>query len=145
MVVLTSMSLYCYATTPLKDDWRSETQFVLERVSVGELVAVEPDHEIETLLYYISRRGATPPEMIGLTSMPVGNGQLAGIRYLNGTRSDRDARDCKDSVLSSAGIWLILVASRATTEFNRDYFTRNGFRLVEHRHSHRIEILHFTR
>ena len=145
ILVLTSMSLYCYATRPLKDDWRSETRFVLERLRPGELVVFQPDHEIETFLYYLPRYGVAPPEMIALWSGPSPEGGLRGVRYLNGIRWDRRPRDCTDSVPSSSGIWLVLCASREDPELFRDYFARNGLQLVEHRRSHRIEISHFTR
>src|SRR5262249_44802109 len=51
IVITTSLSFYCYATRTLKDDWRTETQFVLERLRPGELIAFEPEHEIATFLY----------------------------------------------------------------------------------------------
>jgi len=145
IVVLTSMSLYCYATQPLKDDWRSETRFVLDRLRPGELIAVEPGHEIATFLYYVPRYGAAPPEMVALASAPSGENRLPGIRFLNGIRSDRSPRDCMESVSSWAGVWLVICASFDGPELYRDFFIRNGLELVEHRRSRRIEILHFVR
>ncbi len=121
IMVLTSMSLYCYATTPLKDDWRAETRFVLDRMSPGELVVFTPQYEIETFLYYASRRGAVPTKMIGLTTAPGANGDLPGILYRDGVRFDANARDCTDSVLSSSGIWLVCCASRDSPESFRAY------------------------
>ena len=145
ILVLSSSSVYCYATRPLKDDWRSETRFVLERRRPGELVVFQPDHEIETFLYYLPRYGVAPTEMIALGSGPRRDGWLRGVRYLNGIRYDRSPRDCADSVPPSSGVWLVLCASREDPELFRDYFARNGLQLIEHRRSHRIEILHFTR
>jgi hypothetical protein len=145
ILILTAISLYSYATRPLKDDWRSETRLVLERLRPGELVAFEPDHEIATFLYYLPRYGAAPPEMLALTSGPSREGRLPGVRYRDGIRSDRSPRDCTDSVASSSGTWLVLCASREDPEHFRDYFARNGLRLVERRRSRRIEIFHFAR
>jgi len=145
LLILTSMSLYRYATQPIKDDWRSETRFVLDRLKPGELVLFEPEHEIETFLYYIPRYGVAPPEMIGLTGVPAAEGRVPGFRFLNGIRSDKSSRDCKDSISSSSGFWLVLCVPTKAPEFYRDYFVRDGFQLVEHRRSHRIEILRFDR
>ena len=145
MLVLTSMSLYCYGTRPLNDDWRSETQFVLDRWKPGELICFEPDQEIETFLYYVPRYGAAPPEMVAVFSGPSSDGLLRGMRYRDGVRYDRLPRNCADSVSASSGVWLVLCASTADPDVFRNSFARNGLQLVDRRRSHRIEILHFTR
>ena len=145
ILILTSMSLYRYATQPLKDDWRSETRFVLERMGPAELVAVEPEHEIATFLYYVRRYSDAPPKMVALVSGPRGGGRLSGMQYLQGRRLDQRPLDCTDSILSSSGVWLVLCASSENPELLVDYFARNGFALSEHRKSRRIETFHFTR
>jgi mannosyltransferase len=145
ILVLTSLSLYGYATKPLKDDWRSETRFVLERLRPGELVVFEPDFEIATFLYYAPRYGPAPPEMVALTSKLRNGGPFDGLRYRNGILSDRGPRDCKNAVTSSSGLWLVLCASAEKPESFRDYFVREGLQLVGHRRSDRIEIFHFVR
>jgi hypothetical protein len=145
ILIVTAMSLGCYATRPLKDDWRSETRFVIERWRPGELIVFEPDHEIATFLYYLPRSGAAPPEMIGLRSGPSPEGRLRGVRYRDGIRADRDPRDCTDAIPPASGVWLVLCALSEDPERYREHFARDGLQLIERRHSHRIEILHFSR
>jgi hypothetical protein len=145
ILIATSLSLYRYATRPLKDDWRTETRFVLERVQQGELVLFEPDHEIATFLYYLQRYGTAPHEMVAMTSAPSKEGQIRGISYRDGTRSDRIPRDCTDLLSSSSGIWLVQCASTEPPKKLRDYLARRGFQPAELRQSGRIEIHHFAR
>jgi mannosyltransferase len=145
ILVMTSLSFYCYATRPLKDDWRTETRFVVEQLKPGELVAFQPDQEIATFLYYLPRYGAPPRVMIGLGPSPRGNERVAGVRYLDGLRADRYPRDCTDSLASSSGVWLVRCAPGESVELYRTYLARRGLELVGQRRSHRIEIFHFTR
>ncbi len=146
IVILTSMSLYCYATQPLKDDWRSETRFVLERLSPGELVVFEPDHEIATFLYYIPRYAAAAPEMVALTSGPRRGGPLrrAPLPEWHPVRSE-------PAGLQGFGLVVVRGLARPLRLDSKnpgpsgDYFVREGLQLIEHRRSHRIEIFHFVR
>jgi mannosyltransferase len=145
IVILTAASFFCYVTYPLKDDWRSETRFVIERLRPGELVAFLPSHEIAPFSYYSSRYGHAPFQMIGLEEWPDGEGRVIGMRYLNGVLADRSPRDCTDSVLSSSGLWLFACSSSEPLEFWRKCFASDGLQLVDYRRSGRIEIYHFTR
>jgi hypothetical protein len=145
ILLLTAMSSYCYATRSLKDDWRSETRFVLERLKPGELVAIQPGHEVMTFLYYLPRYGTAPPEMVSLQSGPDREGRLPAVKYQNGVRADRLPRDCTPAVSSSAGVWLIVCGSSEPARRFRDYFVGNGLKLVEQRRSGRMEIDHFAR
>jgi hypothetical protein len=145
ILVLTAASVLCYAAYPLKDDWRSETRFVIERLRPGELVAFLPSHEISPFSYYSSRYGHAPSQMIGLDEWPDDEGRVVGMRYFNGVLADRNPRDCTDSVSSSSGLWIFVCSSSKPPEFWRGCFARNGLQLVEYRRSGRMEILHFAR
>ena len=144
ILICTSLSLLLYVTHPLKDNWRAATEYVLNRKVAEEVVAVEPDHEIETFLYYAPRFGGPPPEMIAISAGPGHNRTLRGTRYLTGVRFDARPCDCTASLLCSSGIWLVRCASEEPLVDYVEFFALNGFRLQSKQRSHRIEVLHFV-
>lgn len=121
---LTSLSLYSYATRHLKDDWRTETRFILERLRPGEAIAFDPEYEVDSFSYYHERSKAGPTALNILGSAAGRGGQL------------------DDSI---SGIWLVRCAPREQPGGSSDDFAWNGLRLVQSRRSGRIEIKHFTR
>lgn len=123
VLILTSSSLYLYATRAIKDDWRVETRFIMDRLKPGEFVAFEPAHEFITFEYYVNKYGLSCPPMLS-TSSGLGDGGRP--------------RE------SMPGVWLVCCAVGEVGRAS-GYLDRAGLRLVERRRSGRIEIYHYIR
>ncbi|MGE5611477.1 MAG: glycosyltransferase family 39 protein [Bacillota bacterium] len=145
ILAFTAISLYGYATRPLKDDWRSATPILLQNTRPDEPLVFDTAIEITSCSYYLRKAGPMPPEMIGLTSAPTESADLLGIRYLNGRRMDRDLQSYTEHITSAPGLWLILCVPAGTWPQYEKLFTQHGYVLDKSHHFHRIDLYHLTK
>ncbi|HZN69615.1 MAG TPA: glycosyltransferase family 39 protein [Tepidisphaeraceae bacterium] len=143
--VMTAVSLYRYASLPLKDDWRAAAPPVLAGLQAGEVLLFDTDIEVTSFRYYAQKSGVMPQTMIGLTRGADPQGQLWGIRHANGVRVDRDEKEQGESVWSAQGIWVLLCVPASSSEEYRQLIESRGYRLVGSDEAHRIDVLHFRK
>jgi hypothetical protein len=143
VVAFSSVSLYGYATRPLKDDWRSAAPILLQNAQPDEPLVFDTAIEITSCKYYLRKAGPMPPEMIGLTSAP--SADLLGIRYLNGSRIDRDIQLYTDHITSAPGVWLILCVPAGSWPQYEKLFADHGYALDKSYHFYRIDLYHLTK
>jgi len=142
---LTGYSLYQYATTMLKDDWRVVTPRILDELAPGEIMLFDMDFEVVSFEYYAMRVGNLPPEMYGLLPPRKESLTLIGVKYQNGKRMDPTPEDFSAAILGEAKICLVLcVPSRALADYD-EFFQRHGFGKSASFQKGRIGIHHFTR
>ncbi len=145
LAVLSSISLFRYATQPLKDDWRSAARIILSTLDDGELVLFDQPIEVVTFRYYASRYGRVPAEMVGLEPDPEGEKTFFGYGYRHGRRVDRDDRDYAAEITSAPGIWLALCLPVARADRYESQLEHLGFKLVGRHSFHRIDVYHFEK
>jgi len=141
---LTCISLFSYMKGELKDNWRSETRYVLDRLAPGEIVVFDPDHEECTFIYYARRQGRVPQVMYGLWYRK-GDDYLTGVRYDNGAKSDAFVRPLDSEIFDSRGVWLITCAPQRETEFYTIKLASGKFNCESEHVSHRIRVLHYVK
>lgn|GEM_PF-1226425 len=145
LVALSSISLFQYATKPLRDDWRSAAGSILAGLDGGELILFDKPIEIFTFRYYASKYGQMPAKMIGLKPGPDGNKTLFGNGYRRGDRIDQESRDYSAEIESASGLWLALCLPVAPPDRYESEFERLGFKLVDRQFFHRVSVLHFKK
>jgi mannosyltransferase len=145
LLVLTSISLFRYATRPLNDDWRSAARTLLASVDDSELVLVDRSYEVAALRYYASRHGQIPIEMIGLIPESEGRKTFFGIRHHKGARVDSEGRDYSAEISSAAGLRLVLCLPVVPADRYKSTLQDLGFHLVEHQSFHRVDVYRYVR
>ncbi len=145
LVVLTSISLFRYATHPLKDDWRSAARTILAGLDDSELVVFDQGIEVVTFRYYASRYGRSPIEMIGLKPDSHGGKTFFGDRYHNGDRIDREGRDCSTGISSATGLWLALCLPVVPADRYNSELQDLGFHIVERHSFYRVDVYRYVK
>jgi mannosyltransferase len=145
LVVLTSISLFRYATNPLKDDWRSAARTILARLDLGDLVVIDQGTEAVTYHYYATRLGRNPIESIGLKPDPGGRELFVGTRNRNGDRLDREGRDYSTEISSAPGLWLALCLPSVPADEYDSKLERLGFHLVERFSFYRVNVYRYVK
>ncbi len=144
-MVLTSISLFRYATHPLKDDWRSAARTILAGLDDSELVLFDQGIEVVTFRYYATRYGRSPIEMIGLKPDSHGGKTFFGDRYHNGDRIDREGRDCSTGISSATGLWLALCLPVVPADRYNSELQDLGFHIVERHSFYRVDVYRYVK
>lgn len=143
-LALTCMSLFCYMKGQLKDDWRTETRYVLDRLRPGEIVVLDPDYEAITFMYYARRYGSVPKDVYALW---YGKGEdgMTGVKYDGSVKCDEGVRLRDSEIFNSSGVWLITCVPQRETEFYGSKLASRNFNCESEHKSHRITILHYVK
>jgi mannosyltransferase len=140
---LSVVSLYRYATEPLKDDWRSATPTIVARSEPGTLLVFDCAIEVVTFQHYAGPD--RPAEAIGLDTTPADGHLLPGVRYRDGRRLDRVARDYAPEIFSQERVCLVLCVPKRPQADYVGMFQAKGYAISATDTFHRIEILWLTR
>ncbi len=143
IIVLTGISLFRYATQPLKDDWRSATPYILNTVGNGEPIIFDKDIEVVSFKYYVPSLRSLPEKMIAVVSAE--QGHILGVQYQNGTRIDRAVRAYGEEIFSLPSGCLVLCVPSQPPNYYEDLLMKHGYTIARRNHFHRIDILHFVR
>jgi mannosyltransferase len=142
-VGLTAVSLYRYATEPLKDDWRSATPAILVRHQPGELLVFDTAIEVVTFQHYAGPN--LPAGAVGLETAPADGPILYGIRYKDGRRVDPVVRDCAAEIFAADRVCLVLCVPKRTRGEYEALFRAKGYAVTHAEAFHRIQVIWLTR
>jgi 4-amino-4-deoxy-L-arabinose transferase-like glycosyltransferase len=145
VLALTAVSLCRYVALPLKDDWRAVVPFVLAHAREGEPVVFDPGFQVDSFKYYVPRFGQMPAEMVALSAPEAGPRRLAGLRYQDGERTDRDPSDYTERICSAPGVWLILCAPYVAHEQYDALLREQGYVAASSFQLQRLRVYHFTK
>ena len=145
LLVLTSISLFRYATQPFKDDWRSAAPTILAGLDDSELLVFDRDIEVATFRYYASSYGRTPIEMFGLMPDSDGSKSFFGVRYHNGDRVEWNPRDYSTEISSAARLRLALCLPVVPADQYDSKLQALGFHLVESHTFHRVNVYRYVK
>ena len=84
----TGISVWRYATVPLKDDWRDATPVILHARDAGGPILFDTGIEIVSIDYYIRSPQVMPALTFGLNDGLTRDGVLHAEKYDNGNRID---------------------------------------------------------
>jgi glycosyltransferase involved in cell wall biosynthesis/4-amino-4-deoxy-L-arabinose transferase-like glycosyltransferase len=141
----TAVSLFRFATVPLKDDWRAATPAILARLEPGTCLLFDPDYEATSFDYYARRIRPLPNEVIGLVADTGDPNLLLGVRHAGGQRVDRDARDHSADILSAPEICLVQCVPDRPLQYYAKLFQKEGYVLKSREELGRIGINWFVR
>ena len=145
LLAMTGVSLFRYATLPLRDDWRSATPIILNGLKDGEALLFDKSHEVVSFGYYASRAGFMPVEMIGLQGGRDDTNLFQGIAHRQGKSVDQNNRDYTGKIAQLPGVWLALHLPDVTADRYESNLHRQGFRLAARYAFHRITIYHYIK
>jgi 4-amino-4-deoxy-L-arabinose transferase-like glycosyltransferase len=144
--VLSGISLYHYATKPIKDDWRSIMAATPLPAEPKTLFLFDTDTGARPFLHYARGRQAVPEGLVGIVDNSKQKTSLYGVRYARGRWLDQDPVDYSQIIFSSHKICLFL--NMTPSRSSKDYetmFQKQGYRLLSQCQAYRIEALTFVK
>jgi hypothetical protein len=144
LLALTAVSLFRYATRPVKDDWRPAAHVILTEARDGEPILFDTDFEVTSFRFYAVRSGRVPAAMFGLMPTLEPGQLLFGASYRDGKRVGMSLEDRSREVLSAPGLWLALCLPVAPPEDYEALFTKKGYQIAGQYAFHRIRLYHFV-
>ncbi len=145
LLALTGVSLFRYATLPLKDDWRSASRIILNSLQDDEALLFDNSIEVASFGYYASRAGSMPVELIGLQGGRDDTNLFQGIAHQHGMRVDQNNRDYTGKIARFPGVWLALCLPDVPADRYEAHLRRQGFRLAGSYAFQRITIYHYVK
>jgi 4-amino-4-deoxy-L-arabinose transferase-like glycosyltransferase len=146
MVILsaTGVSLWRYATVPLKDDWRDAVPVILSASDGTGPVLFDTSIEIVSFEYYARSPARIPALMFGLPQGLSRDGRLLGDKWQAGQRVDPVARDYTSQILSAPCVYLVQCVPASPGSEYAKMFAEHGYQLARSWRFTRIDIYLFT-
>ncbi len=140
----TGVSLWRYATVPLKDDWRDAAPVILSGSDGQVPVLFDTSIEIISFGYYAHSSPQMPQLMFGIPEGLARGGRLMADKWENGTRMDPVARDYTTQILSSPRVYLVQCVPVTPGSEYVKLFEKHRYQVSHKWQFNRIDIYLFT-
>jgi hypothetical protein len=139
-LTLVGVSLGSFYTHPIKQDWERTTAFLASELKAGDVVIVDPDHEVATLDYHVRKIGLPEIAEVGV----VQNGKpLVGIPWFGGHKLANTPQDVSTAIRTHERIWLVITGENYGDQTDLSALRSAGCNLSDSHHFYRIDVYKF--
>jgi hypothetical protein len=142
--ILTSVSLIRFATEPWKDDWRSAMSWMLTKIHTEDLIMVDADNQVRTLLHFAGMGGRPPAHTLALYENDEKH-FFQGILYQYGMRRNSNSRDFESLARRAPFLWLVQCVPAHSEVFYTENLEHKGWRPALSYTAYRIKIISFAK
>ncbi len=143
LVVSAGAAFYMYYTTPIRDDWRSASKYILETSKAEELLVFDSESDIVAFNFYSEKAGASPHEIIGVLYSSLDHGIMEGVKFEKGVRGAVTSR-MGEVLAAPAFVLALCMPSHTGPEYGK-FFQDRGYKLTSQQNFYRVSVLHFER
>src|SRR5262249_17930103 len=104
---------------------------------------LDNDSEVISFKYYVPRFGQMPQDIFAVLSAEPE--QMLAVKYQDGKRKDKEARDYREEIFSLPECWLVLCLPSKPPAFYENLFAQKGFCIEDRHHFQRIDVYRFSK
>lgn len=127
-LLVAAAAIGAFPSAPLKDDWRTVASRLAAELRAGDVILVEPDHEVAPLHFYFERMSMRSTRSVGVLSPSDASGPLRGYAFRDGSLVADKPVDVAGQVAEARRVWTITCPASSAPNAYRALLTPRGLR-----------------